>query len=106
MAICQPRPDSVRNRTRILDAVREQISAVGVDAGMDETVAAAGVAVGTVYRHFPTKVALVRPSSMSTPPRSPMTPRRHSPDSPRGRQPEKESSRSRPCAGSSLRIDQ
>ena len=54
-----PRADAVRNRQRILDAAREQITAHGPDAGMDEIAAAAGVAVGTLYRHFPTKTDLV-----------------------------------------------
>ncbi|MFJ8113089.1 TetR/AcrR family transcriptional regulator [Streptomyces sp. NPDC096132] len=54
-----PRADAVRNRKKILDAAREQITLHGPDAGMDEIAAAAGVAVGTLYRHFPTKTDLV-----------------------------------------------
>ncbi|MET8982799.1 helix-turn-helix domain-containing protein [Streptomyces sp. NPDC004539] len=54
-----PRADAVRNRKKILDAAREQITLNGPDAGMDEIAAAAGVAVGTLYRHFPTKTDLV-----------------------------------------------
>ncbi|GAA4294564.1 hypothetical protein GCM10023086_06830 [Streptomyces venetus] len=54
-----PRADAVRNRKKILDAAREQITLRGPDAGMDEIAAAAGVAVGTLYRHFPTKTDLV-----------------------------------------------
>ncbi|MEV8214239.1 helix-turn-helix domain-containing protein [Leifsonia sp. NPDC077715] len=53
------RADAVRNRARILDAARSQIAEHGPDAGMDEIAAAAGVAVGTLYRHFPTKTDLV-----------------------------------------------
>ncbi|WP_433165309.1 TetR/AcrR family transcriptional regulator [Kribbella sp. CA-247076] len=54
-----PRADAVRNRQKILDAAREQITRSGPEAGMDEIAAAAGVAVGTLYRHFPNKTDLV-----------------------------------------------
>ncbi|MFI6827481.1 TetR/AcrR family transcriptional regulator [Kribbella sp. NPDC050241] len=54
-----PRADAVRNRTKILDAAREQITRHGPDAGMDQIAAAAEVAVGTLYRHFPNKTDLV-----------------------------------------------
>ncbi|MEU6610254.1 helix-turn-helix domain-containing protein [Streptomyces shenzhenensis] len=54
-----PRADAVRNRKKILDAAREQISLHGPEAGMDEIAIAAGVAVGTLYRHFPNKTDLV-----------------------------------------------
>ena len=54
-----PRADAVRNRNKILAAAGEQITERGPDVGMDEIAAAAGVAVGTLYRHFPTKTHLV-----------------------------------------------
>ncbi|MGC3993602.1 MAG: helix-turn-helix domain-containing protein [Propionicimonas sp.] len=53
------RADALRNRRRILDAASEQITANGPDVGMDEIATAAGVAVGTLYRHFPTKADLL-----------------------------------------------
>ena len=53
------RADAVRNRAKILDAARDEISARGPEVGMDYIAKSAGVAVGTLYRHFPTKVDLV-----------------------------------------------
>lgn len=53
------RADAARNRAAIVAAARELIVVGGGDAGMDEIAARAGVAVGTLYRHFPTKGELV-----------------------------------------------
>jgi len=53
------RRDAVRNYHRILDAAREVLGESGADAGMEEIAARAGVGVGTVYRHFASKDALV-----------------------------------------------
>ncbi|WP_411699014.1 TetR/AcrR family transcriptional regulator [Conyzicola sp.] len=53
------RADARRNRGKIVEAARAQITLHGPDVGMDEIAAAAGVAVGTLYSHFPTKVHLV-----------------------------------------------
>jgi len=53
------RADARRNRERILAAAAASFSAYGTDAQMDDVARAAGVGVGTVYRHFPTKEALV-----------------------------------------------
>lgn len=53
------RADKARNRERILVAARATFSARGIDTQMDEVAARAGVGVGTVYRHFPTKEALM-----------------------------------------------
>jgi AcrR family transcriptional regulator len=49
------RADAQRNRDRILSAAREIVAEVGVDATMEDIARRAGVAVGTLYRHFPAK---------------------------------------------------
>lgn len=53
------RADARRNRERILQSAREVFAEHGVVAQMDDVAARAGVGVGTVYRHFPTKEALM-----------------------------------------------
>jgi AcrR family transcriptional regulator len=55
----QLRADARRNRERILEGAREVFAECGVDAQMDDIARRAGVGVGTVYRHFPTKEALL-----------------------------------------------
>lgn len=53
------RSDARRNRRRVLVAAREVFSEQGLEAQMDAIARRAGVGVGTVYRHFPTKEALL-----------------------------------------------
>jgi AcrR family transcriptional regulator len=53
------RADARRNRDRILAAARELFGKSGAEAQMDDVASVAGVGVGTVYRHFPTKEALI-----------------------------------------------
>jgi AcrR family transcriptional regulator len=53
------RRDAQRNRDRILAAAREVFAADGVHATLDDVAAHAGVGVGTVYRRFPNKDALL-----------------------------------------------
>lgn len=52
------RADAARNRAKVLDAARAAFAAHGSSAQIEEIARDAGVGVGTVYRHFPTKQAL------------------------------------------------
>src|SRR5215217_7526049 len=53
------RADAERNRERILDAAREVFADRGLDVTLDEIARHAGVGVGTAYRRFPNKDALI-----------------------------------------------
>jgi AcrR family transcriptional regulator len=53
------RADARRNREKVLAAARAVFSEQGVDAQMDDVARRADVGVGTVYRHFQTKDALL-----------------------------------------------
>lgn len=53
------RADARRNRERILESARAAFAEHGPDAQIDDVARHAGVGVGTVYRHFPTKEALL-----------------------------------------------
>ena len=53
------RSDARRNRERILESARAVFAEYGADAQIDDVARQAGVGVGTVYRHFPTKEALL-----------------------------------------------
>jgi AcrR family transcriptional regulator len=58
----EPKPlraDARRNRERIVDAARELFTECGPETQMDDVARRAQVGVGTVYRHFPTKTALI-----------------------------------------------
>jgi len=53
------RADAERNRARILAAAAEIFAERGLDVSLDDIAAHAGVGVGTVYRRFPDKDALI-----------------------------------------------
>jgi AcrR family transcriptional regulator len=53
------RADARRNREKVLEAARAVFSEQGRDAQIDDVARRAEVGVGTVYRHFPTKEALI-----------------------------------------------
>jgi AcrR family transcriptional regulator len=56
---CRPmRADAVKNRQRILEAAEAIFASEGVSVPIDTVAERAGVGVGTLYRHFPTKEAL------------------------------------------------
>ena len=54
----RPRADAVRNRERVLEAAKAVFSAGGPDASLEAVAKRAGVGIGTLYRHFPTREAL------------------------------------------------
>src|ERR1700676_1827462 len=54
----RPRADAVRNRERVLEAAKIVFSAGGADASLEAVAKRAGVGIGTLYRHFPTREAL------------------------------------------------
>src|ERR1700728_544525 len=51
----RPRADAVRNRERVLEAAKTVFSAGGPDASLEAVAKRAGVGIGTLYRHFPTR---------------------------------------------------
>jgi AcrR family transcriptional regulator len=55
----KPRADAQRNRERILEVAKEAFTRFGADASLDDIVKQAGVGAGTLYRHFPTRDALI-----------------------------------------------
>ena len=54
----QPRAHSERNREKLLVAARDVFSAGGPEASLEAVARKAGVGIGTLYRHFPTRQAL------------------------------------------------
>jgi AcrR family transcriptional regulator len=52
------RADAVRNHERVLEAAKAVFSAGGAEASLEAVARTAGVGIGTLYRHFPTREAL------------------------------------------------
>src|SRR6201981_3193102 len=54
----KPRADAIRNRERVLEAAKSVFSQGGPEASLEAVARRAGVGIGTLYRHFPTREAL------------------------------------------------
>ncbi|HEY0122874.1 MAG TPA: TetR family transcriptional regulator [Rhizobium sp.] len=55
----KPRADAERNRLRLLDTAKAAFAEKGSDASLEEIAQTAGVGIGTLYRHFPNRDALI-----------------------------------------------
>jgi AcrR family transcriptional regulator len=55
----KPRTDAQRNRERILEVAKEAFTRSGANSSLDDIAKHAGVGAGTLYRHFPTREALL-----------------------------------------------
>jgi len=53
------RTDALRNRGRILEVAKEAFTRSGESASLDDIAKEAGIGPGTLYRHFPTRDALI-----------------------------------------------
>ncbi|HTV14087.1 MAG TPA: TetR/AcrR family transcriptional regulator [Acidobacteriaceae bacterium] len=58
-ALRKPRTDAQRNRERILEVAKQAFTRAGAEASLDDIAKQAGVGPGTLYRHFPTRGALI-----------------------------------------------
>lgn len=55
----KPRTDAQRNRVRILDVAKAAFTRYGANTSLDDIAKEAGVGAGTLYRHFPSRDALI-----------------------------------------------
>ena len=55
----KPRADSARNRQLLIDAAKAGFSELGLNVSLEEIARRAGVGIGTLYRHFPNREAVV-----------------------------------------------
>ena len=58
-AIRKPRADGARNRHLLVNAAKAGFAEVGLTVSLEEIARRAGVGIGTLYRHFPTREAVV-----------------------------------------------
>jgi AcrR family transcriptional regulator len=56
----KPRADAERNRHRLTEVAKEAFAERGGDVTLDEIAKRAGVGIGTLYRHFPTRDAMLQ----------------------------------------------
>src|SRR6201992_83014 len=56
------RRDAREHREKLLAAAQREFAARGVDASLEKIARDAGVAIGTLYRHFPTRLDLLMPA--------------------------------------------
>jgi len=55
----KPRVDAERNRLKLLATAKAVFASKGMDVGLEEIAREAGFGIGTLYRHFPTREALI-----------------------------------------------
>ncbi len=55
----KPRADCARNRQLLIDAAKAGFAEVGMNVSLEEIARRASVGIGTLYRHFPTRDAVV-----------------------------------------------
>ena len=55
----KPRADGLRNRELLIDVAKQAFAEVGPNVSLEEIARRAGVGIGTLYRHFPTRDDLI-----------------------------------------------
>jgi AcrR family transcriptional regulator len=55
----KPRADGQRNREKLLETAKQAFAEIGAEVSLDEIARRAGVGIGTLYRHFPTRDAII-----------------------------------------------
>ena len=55
----KPRADSARNRQLLVDAAKAAFAEIGLNVSLEEIARRAGVGIGTLYRHFPSRESIM-----------------------------------------------